>query len=126
MTKKCFKPIILSFIFTVLCFQFTACGNQNDNYMPDETPGSTMENEDHNLNQDMNHTDDNLEHDTNNTGDNLGQDMENAGDELGQDIENAGDALMNGAEDLLEGDNPANTTEDQSGTNTTDMQNHKE
>ena len=39
---------------------------------------------------------------------------------------NAGDALMNGAEDLLEGDNPANTTEDQSGTNTTDMQNHKE
>jgi len=93
MKKRFFKTCIFSFIFAVSCFCFTACGNQQNEYNADET--------------------------VNDTGDNT-QSINNETTEDMNSQENAGESIVDGAEDLLDGNHTESENKDQNSTNNSD------
>lgn len=84
MTQKSVKQFILSSLFILTCFCFTACGSTKNGNNADETPG--VNNETGNTTNDMNNT---------GTNDSTNGSMNN-------DSTGVGETLMEGAENLVE------------------------
>ena len=126
MKNNLLKPFFLCFMFSVLCFQLAACGNQSDNYNADETTNTSMESNTNNMTEDG-INDAGSQSDAGPGADSGSQSHSGAGNDLGQDIENAGDAIMDGAEDLFDGEdstNSVNTSSENNGTQNNNKNNH--